>query len=69
MGSVPLDGIGTILTAGVVQFEVKLRNDANPLLMFGRTTTRNVELSEEMQEFLDQHNMYRCMHGVPVRRT
>ena len=35
VGSVPLDGIGTILTAGVVQFEVKLRNDSNPLLMFG----------------------------------
>ena len=29
VGSVPLDGIGTILTAGVVQFEVKLRNDSN----------------------------------------
>ena len=51
VGSVPLDGIGTILTAGVVQFEVKLRNDSNPLLMFGRTNTRTVELSEEMQEF------------------
>lgn len=24
------------------------------------------ELSEEMQEVLDRHNLYRCMHGVPA---
>ena len=53
-------------SAGVVQLEVKLRSDSNPLLMFGRTNTRKVELSEEMQEFLGQHNMYRCVHGVPL---
>ena len=69
VGSVPLDGIGTILTAGVVQFEVKLRNDSNPLLMFGRTNTRTVELSEEMQEFWTSTIFKGCMHGVPVRRT
>ena len=34
--------------------------------MFGRTNTIKVELSEEMQDILDQHNIYRCLHGVQL---
>ena len=54
------------VSAGLVQFEVKLRSDSNPLLVFGRTNTRKFEVSEEMQEILDQHNTYRCIHGAPL---
>ena len=55
------------VSAGVVQSEEKLQSDSNHLSMFGRTNIeKRIELSEEMQEILDQHNIYRCMHVVPL---
>ena len=68
VGSVPLDGIGTILTAGVVQFEVKLRNDSNPLLMFGRTNTRTVETLRRCRNFGPAHAYTRKHANTQTRK-
>ena len=57
-------------STGFAQFEVKLHKDANPVLIFGElmraAKSRKVELSEEMQEILDLHNVFRCMRDVPL---
>ena len=54
----------------LAQFEVKLHKDANPVLIFGElmrdAKNRKVELLEEMQEILELHNIFRCMHDVPL---
>ena len=57
-------------STGLAHCEVKLHKDANPVLIFGElmrvTKSRKVELSEEMQEILVLHNVFRCMHDVPL---
>ena len=57
-------------STGLAQFEVKLHEYAHPVLFSGKLMrdpkNRKVELFEEMQEILDLHNVFRCMHDVPL---
>ena len=49
---------------------MKFHKDADPVLILGvmmkDAKSRKVELSEEMQELLDLHNVFKCMHVVPL---
>ena len=57
-------------STGLAQFEVKLHKVADPVLIFGvlmrGAQHRKVELAKELQEILDLHNVFKCMHVVPL---
>ena len=62
--------VGHYTDAGIAQFEVKLHENAHPVLIFGVlmqvAQRRKVDLFEELQEIFDLHNVFRCMHDVPL---
>ena len=50
----------------VAQFEVILHNGSSLVMVFAEMMKEVEELPAVVQEVLDQHKLYRCVHGVSL---